>query len=271
MTFAPALTDKEYAEAFSILRTKTTNKTDFLNWLDKNIDSLVPKSDRLSVLSVGAGDGNFDLPAIPIFQSRAAVIEYTALDPNGTMLEQFDKDFRSKQFKDVQLIKKESTFEQYPAGPLTSYDLIHFTHSLYFIANQSHAVNSALNMVPKGGRVLIFNAMHAGIQELRDRYTERARGKQYATFPAEKVKKMLDQEGIVYKFDTIESVIDVTDCFDPKSLTGCTLLNFFLVCNTEKLSPEFRTEILDYIKHISYEQQSKMLMPHPVGVFTIVK
>ncbi len=268
--FATTLSEKEYAQAFSAFRERTTQRDLMLNWLRTQIATLVPESDCLFILSVGSGHGNFDLETFPIFQLRAAKLRYTALDPNAAMLEQFNAAFQSGGFKNIELEIENRPFEQFPLEQNRKFDLVHFTHCLYFIADRKEAIRRALHMVRPGGVILIFNSMLAGMQDVRSRFTQRASGTPAAVFNGEELEAILVQEQLEHTFEVLDAVTDITDCFRSQSTPGALLLNFFLLCDTEQLSDQLRLEVLEYLRLISFEKDGRLLMRHPIGVFCLI-
>jgi SAM-dependent methyltransferase len=264
----PLLSESEYAAAFAAYRTKTNQAELMLEWLRKHAEFIVKETDELSVLSVGTGYGEFDLAAIPILQKLAPRLRYTAIDPNAPMLEQFKTDFRARGIQNVELDVQNCSFEKFIASSPKQYDLIHFTHCLYFISDRAEAIKQSLKLLKPNGLILIFNSMTAGSQDLRIRFTKKATGKASLIFSAEQLKELLEHETIKHHFDVINSATDVTDCFS-KRPTGGLLLNFFLLCNTDNIPRNLRSEVLDYMKLIAFREGSRFLILHPVGVFCI--
>jgi ubiquinone/menaquinone biosynthesis C-methylase UbiE len=265
---APSLSESEYAAAFAAYRTKTNQAELMLEWLQKHAEFIVNEKEELSVLSVGTGYGEFDLAAIPILQKLAPRLHYTAIDPNNGMLEHFKTDFVARRIQNVELNVQNCSFEEFVRQEPKQYDLIHFTHCLYFISDRASAIKKSLELLKPNGLILIFNSMTAGSQDLRIRFTKKATGKLSLVFSAEQLKELLEHENIKHLFDVINSVTDVTECFTSRP-TGRLLLNFFLLCNSDNISKSLRSEVLDYIKRIAFAEGSRFLMLHPVGVFCI--
>jgi histamine N-methyltransferase len=240
-----------------------------LTWFRKfTSDDLKEKdSTNCSILSVGAGNGNFDLLAMAKLKHKFKSLNYVAVEPNKALCLQFKTDFDYLGIPGIDLAIVHSKFEEYE--PKKSFDLIHFTHCLYHIPDRSQALTKALAHLKKDGSLFIINSTAVGLQNIRMKFSERIKGRNSDIFTAEELHTILQVLDIPYIYEEIPSAIDVSECVDPALENGVLLLDFILECDTRNMKPDRHSEIVHYIKSVSYECEGRLRMPHPLGIFKV--
>lgn len=267
--FALPLSQKEYSDAFKAYKNISTEWTAILEWIQNKLLTEIPKKDRYTILSVGSGAGDFDYQLIRRFKDKFDFIEYTAIEPNDTCCQQFKILLDSHFISDFQYQIHCSLFENFSSNK--SFDLIHFTHSLYYIRSRAQAILHALNMLGDDGKLLIFNQTSKGINQIQQKFLKRLKGNTDYMFSSVDLEKVLNHYGIKYRLDIVDSFLDVTDFSYER--TGCmlNLLDFFLESKVSMLSSEIISEVGDYIKSISFFDKSRRFIFHPVAIFSIHK
>src|SRR6516225_5233154 len=99
--YAPRLTDEEYAVAFTTFRNNTNQRQLMLEWFVGRAKATINGLSGCSVLSVGCGNGDFDLAAIQNLVSSMPELRYVALDPNAVMLNTFREKVQLAQLPNV--------------------------------------------------------------------------------------------------------------------------------------------------------------------------
>jgi ubiquinone/menaquinone biosynthesis C-methylase UbiE len=267
--YAPPLTDEEYAVAFAAFRKNTNHRQLMLDWFMRRTSVLMNNHSACSVLSIGCGNGDFDLAVIQNLVLSVQELRYVALDPNTVMLDTFREQVQLTRLPNVKLELLSCSFEQMDISEPNQFDLVHFTHCLYFIDDRLDAILRASHLLKQSGAVLILNSMIAGIQDIRLRFTKRALGTQFAPFTGEQLQEILCGAKVAHEFDLLNGVTEITECFDGDSQVGNLLLNFFLDCDTKCLASELKSEILDHLCNISYRDSDRIFMPHPVAAVQV--
>lgn len=267
--FAPVLTDAQYAESFTAFRKSTNQRELMLAWFTRQLSELRLTSSELSVLSVGCGNGDFDLEIVPSLQSTGKEVHYAAVDPNQVMLNGFKERIDTSAPPRFHTTCFNCRFEEMQLSQSDRFDLIHFTHCLYFVDDRIGAIKRALSHLKDDGVVLILNSMVAGIQDIRLRYSKPALGKQFATFTGEELRDLLRSEHIEHEFEVLPGRTEITECFIPGSGTGELLLDFFLDCKTSFLPDELRSDVLRHMRKISYKYGNRVQMPHDIAAVKI--
>jgi hypothetical protein len=153
----------------------------------------------------------------------------------------------------------------------TRFDLIHFTHCLYYIPDRAGAVLKALNMIVDHGMVLIFHQTPMGINQIQRKFLKRVKGTEKEMFSSKELQAILHRYHIKYHFNILDSFMDVSDCLMADSETRQKLISFFLESDTRQLLPEIGQEICRFIKELSWSDQGHNLIFQPVAVFSLFK
>lgn len=267
--FALPLSRQEYSEVFKTYKNISNEYVAMLMWIQNKLLTEIPKKDRYSILSVGSGAGDFDSQLIKVLKNEFGFIEYVVVEPYDTYCQQFKTLLDSHSFNDFQYEIYPILFENFNSSKF--FDLIHFTHSLYYIHNRGQAILYALNMLADDGRILIFNQTSKGINQIQRKFLKRVRGNTDYMFSSKDLEKILNHYNIPYRLDIIDSFLDVTDLYSKDSEYVPNLLNFFLESKVSILAPTIVSEILDYIKSISFCDGGRRFMFHPVAIFSIFK
>ncbi|MEN8174675.1 MAG: class I SAM-dependent methyltransferase [Pseudomonadota bacterium] len=268
LTFnAPPLSDREYAECFDTFKRISTEWQSTQSWL---IDDFLPQrewTDPLKILSIGSGTGDFDLQLMRFVLRRWRVESYVAVDPNPDHNQIFETRFRESGLP-VQDFRIHS--QAFPVQGLDmQFDLVHMSHCLYYIPDRLKAIKSALDILNEQGRILIFHQTPLGINEIQRRFLKRAKGSTSEMYSSQDIYKLLESLSASFAFDIIDGVLDVSDFASPESPKGRQLLNFFLECRADLLPPEFREEVVDFVKSLAFPENNHQVIFHPVGVFSV--
>jgi SAM-dependent methyltransferase len=267
MPVAPSLSDREYAECFDTFKQISTEWQSTQQWLS---DDFLPRrgwSGPLNILSVGSGTGDFDLQLMRLILKRWAIGSYVAVDPNPDHNRIFESRFCESGLpvSDFRMVS-----QTFPVRQLDmKFDLVHMTHCLYYIPDRLQAIQSALEMLDDQGLILVFHQTPLGINEVQRRYLRRAKGNEGEMYSSRDIYQLLRSLPAEFTFDIIDGLLDVSNLIAPESPRGKQLLNFFLECRADLLPPEFRKEVVDFIKGLAFAEKDRQVIFHPVGVFCI--
>ena len=264
---APSLSDREYAECFDTFKQISTEWHSTKKWL---FDEFLPKrrwTSPLNILSIGSGTGDFDLQMMKFILKRWQIESYVAVDPNPDHNRIFQTIFRDSGLP-VQDFRIYS--QTFPVQNLDmKFDLVHMTHCLYYMPDRLKAIQEALNILKNHGRVLIFHQTPLGINEIQQRFLKRAKGHENEMYSSRDIYRLLESLPVTFEFDIIDGILDVSEFTASESLKGRRILNFFLECRADLLPPEFREEVVDFIKSLAFPDKNRQVIFHPVGVFSI--
>jgi len=260
------LTDREYAECFDCFKAQSTEWDALSGWLADELLPTLGHRDRLRVLSVGSGTGDFDLVLMGLLAGAGFGIDYTAVDPNPEHNAVFERRVRESglpldRFRIIPL-----PFEAETApGTL---DLIHFTHCLYYIPDRAGAILHAREMLAPGGSMLIFHQTAPGINEVQRLFMDRVKGDTREMFSCYDLFAILDRLAIPFTFDLLLSDVDVTGIVEG-TREGRMLLCFFLESSLEGVDGALLAEVTRYIRENSRIEDGRFWLFHPGGIVRI--
>jgi len=266
---AEPLTDEKYQSAFKAFRDASDQRRLMVDWVDSHKEILLPKKDHAAVLSVGAGNGDFDLAILPSLRNRCASLAYTTVEPNMEMAREFEQRFTTSRVDGVTVHQHALKLEDFRTDD--SYELIHFTQCLFHIPDRESAIRGALAWLSDSGVMFIMNSTEVGLQGIRDTFSKRVRGNLADFYTADRLRALLDSIGVSFQYEEIPSRIEVTDSMAYARAKGDPLLDFFLECSWDSIPDPLKVEITAYIEARLVEEQGRLYLPHPVGVLTIAK
>lgn len=264
---APPLSPAEYAECFLCFKRISTEHHDMLAWVRDHLLEHLPVKDPFAILSIGCGIGDFDFQFIRVLKSRLKTLQYVMVEPNETMCRQLRDRISRHALPGVQYEIDPMTFEEFAIG--RRFDLIHFTHCLYYLQDREGAILHALDSVPRDGLVLIFHQTPLGLDQIQRKFLQKVKGEVYEMFTSKEMERILNRNGIPYQVEEVNSFVDVSDCFRPDSQTGRNLLRFFLDSDVCRLGPEVQQEILEFLEELTLEEQGRRLLFQPVAIFCL--
>lgn len=258
------LTEAQYAEAFKVFRSKSVQTQTMLEWLVCYARTEIqPKKQLLSILSVGAGNGDFDIQFARRITNLYKSTIYSVIEPNQVLIEQFKQKTDTESFTFYN--EKYENFK-----PRGKFDLILIVHSLYYFVDPLNVIQLSLDLLEEGGHLVIFNSASVGIAQLRNRLTGIIPGVA-PQLESQTLRVGIELNNIPYQYEELQYKIDVTECFDSEISAGTTLLNFLLEINTLFLDPDQKKIARDVLYEIAEKQGDKIFLPHPCGVFTFTR
>jgi histamine N-methyltransferase len=264
---APGLSPEAYAHCFVTFRQHSTEWLAMLRWCQEQLVARLPVKSPFSVLSVGTGNGDFDWRLIPILQTQLRNLDYVMVEPNKILAAGLRERLRRHDFTGV-------TFEIDPVccenfAIRRPFDLIHFTHCLYYIPDRQRAIEHALQAIKGDGEVLIFHQTDLGIDQVQQRFIKRVKGDDREMCCSTDLEAILAAAEIGYRLEVVESHVNVSECFRPGSTVGEELLSFFLESDIRGVAPALKQEVVDYLYEITYMHEGRRLLHHPVAIFTL--
>lgn len=265
---ASPLSQHEYAEYFESFKKISNEWEQTLEWIQNIYVKNLPLMNNFSILSVGSGTGDFDFQFIQAIKPKVKTLEYTTLEPNEFFGQKIKDRIASYPYDDVLFETSSIPFEGFDTKK--RFDLVHFSHSLYYIPNREQAILRALGLIQANGRVLIIHQTPWGINQIQQKFLKQVKGGEKEMFSSRELQEILDHNHITYSCDIIDSHLDVSDCLQPDSESGQNLLSFFLECKVHQLMPAIKQEIIDYIYNLSFEARGRRFIFHPAALFLLI-
>jgi len=156
------LEGNEYYKGFKEFLARTDQKQISINWLKKQFRR---QRDIRRILSIGCGEGEFDLEWLKLFPN---VITYIGIEPNSAHLSAFrqrlQNDTHSKKMS-IRFVQE--GFEYVDMNE--RFDLICISQSLYYQRDKQAALNKAFELLDVNGELVIFHTKgNYGIDSLKN-------------------------------------------------------------------------------------------------------
>ena len=199
---------------------------------------MVPKRQRLNILSVGSAEGKTDLMILKIIglelqksdHGQHIEIFNRAIEPNGFSCGLYKEaiknptSFLGNQQTSFEICQQ--TFDEYQKSKKDEikFDLIHFIHSIYYVDMEETLISCIEKELSDKGH---FLSVVVTTQDLN--YLVCSKQKRPTREISEKSEKLIQiakKYGWNYEVYTTEYAIDFTHVFDPKSTEGNLLLDF---------------------------------------------
>ena len=213
-------------------------------------DIIIPKviallnvREEMKVLSVGAGNGEFDLMLLKEVMNSLETgeqpdkkIVYQVLEPNIELLRTFQENEELKNLSVVQFLWINKSFEDYTGGlhqdseNHKKFDFILFSDCLYYMNEEEVLKQSFLNLLTRNGLLMVTVGVDGDMwTKLRRRYENNVLSlRTEYHYPTEKsISKLVRSNGWHYETFIGEQNMEITEIFDEKSEVGNQILEFF--------------------------------------------
>ena len=170
--YASSLCHDRYAECFEAYKRISTERECMRQCIHDNLLDSLPHKENISILSVGSGSGDFDLQLIELVASKFKSVDYVAVKPNKVHSQQFKIRTITYPLQGIRFRIHTLPFEELRID--THFDLIHFTHCLYYMPDRARAVLKALNMLVDHS--INFSSYSYGYQSDSAKVLEKSQG-----------------------------------------------------------------------------------------------
>lgn len=261
----PALTNERYAHTHARYEAASDQRRRLQEWLVAELPPLLGDCDPVRVVGVGVGDGSVDAPLAAALTTGGRRVRYTGVEPHPPSAAGFAA--RMNELDAAELVPTVviGDFADHDAGHPA--DLVHFVHSLYYVANLSAALDHGLRMLRSGGLMLAAVAPLEPLCVLTEMLCPWAG---QTPWFAEDVQADLRRRGLAVETETISGHLDLRDGLSDPLGRGEDVLDFLIGARSRSLTPPARERLLDYIRDISLPGRPGVV-PHPVDVLVARK
>jgi SAM-dependent methyltransferase len=256
----PALSAERYAITHAHYEAASDQRPRLLDWLITKLPPLLADSDPVRVVGVGVGDGSIDGPLAGALATDGRRVHYTGVEPHAPSAAGFALRLNAIGAASLTPTIVIGNFADHDAGYPA--DLVHFVHSLYYVADLTAALDLGLSMVRPGGLLLAATAPLQPLCVLTEMLCPW--GARTPWF-AEDVRAALDVRGLDVRTETVVGHLDVRDVLRDPLGRGEAVLDFLVGARSRGLTPVVRERLLDYLRDISLPGRPGML-PHPLDI-----
>ena len=281
---------EEYNEAHKVWH--RGHDQQYQTWMNNHLMPILSKEVKLgrtdqqfSVLSVGSGNGSFDLvlleELISLVQNekKTQKILWTVVELNAAAIREFkDKAAQWEGLKNVEFRWFCTTFQDFMRKLDTGakYDFITFIHSLYYMDERQVLEASYSNILKDGGIIL-------GAKETETSIVQKAYTKFLDSINPTRVHTSTGSLKILedliidnsWKCEVLVTKVkmDITEMFELQNSVGETMLKFLLHVNEDPrvIYSEAVDDVLEYLKRQSWQENKQAFIYYDVNMFLTFK
>jgi SAM-dependent methyltransferase len=224
-----SLSEAVYSFGYSLRLKYSSFQPNTLQWLLDNSSSLIA-ADTPSILSLGCGDGAFDIEIIEHLRKAKRQLQFSGLDFNATDLAHFRHllSTRDKALQDNVTLHHMKYDASSHLGD--RYDFIYMVHFLQSFEDVLPVIRNTLEHLRQDGRLLIIQQKRQGIYELKQRFRDTLTNQKFHS--SEEIKESLREENITFSSHNIDTYFDIS-VMGRMSLDALLLMSF---CFTNDLA-----------------------------------
>ncbi len=259
------LSPERYATTHAAYEAVSDQRDKVLAWLLDEIPARVePVTDRpVAVLGVGVGDGSVDGPLAARLAADERAVDYHGVEPHRPSLDRFASRLGGLGRPRLQVTASTSDFGTFTGrGP---YDVVHFVHSLYYVADVGGAIDHAMGLLRPGGCLVALTSPREPLSVLASLLAPQTTHPQWF---AESVGAELAARDLPTTTTTIDGRLDLSASrADPDGL-GEQILDFLIQARSADLSPEVRTLVEAHLDDIAFADEPSVV-PHPLTAMVV--
>ncbi|WP_428343008.1 methyltransferase domain-containing protein [Mycobacterium sp.] len=256
----PALSRQRYALTHAQYEAASDQRPRLQEWLVRELPPLLAERDPVRIVGVGVGDGSIDAPLAAALAADGRRVHYTGVEPDTASAMGFASRLNALGAAALIPTVVIGNFDDHDAGHPA--DLVHFVHSLYYVADLSAALDHGLSMVRPGGLLLAATAPLRPLCVLTELLCPWG-GRQ--PWFADDVRAELDFRGLTVHAVTLVGHLDLRVALTEPLGRGEAVLDFLVGARTAALGRAARAQLIDYLRDISLPGQPGVV-PHPLDI-----
>lgn len=256
----PPLSGERYALTHAAYEAASDQRPRLQAWLARELPPLLAGCDPVRVVGVGVGDGSVDAVLAAALAVDGRRIRYTGVEPHPASAVGFAGRLAALDNDDLIPTVVIGDFADHDAGYPA--DLLHFVHSLYYVADLSAALDHALTMVRPGGLLLAATAPLEPLCVLTELLCPWDGRRPWF---GEDVRAELDLRGLDVRAETLVGRLDLCAVLQDPLGRGEAVFDFLVGARAAAMEPEVRERVLDHLRDISFPGEPGVV-PHPLDL-----
>jgi SAM-dependent methyltransferase len=256
----PALTGERYALTHAAYERSSDQRSRLKAWLARELPPLLAGRDPVRVVGVGVGDGSVDAVLAAALATNGRRVRYTGVEPHAASAVGFVGRLAALDVTELVPTVVIGDFVDHDKGMPA--DLVHFVHSLYYVADLPAAVDHALGMLRPGGLLLAATAPLEPLCVLTELLSP---WPGHRPWFAEDVRAELDRRGVVVRAETLVGHLDVSAALADPLGRGEAVLDFLVGARTAAMTATVRERVLDHLRDIALPDEPGVV-PHPLDI-----
>lgn len=237
-----------------------------IKWFAPACSSLL-QAENPAVLSLGCGNGAFDIDLIQIMQEQGYRPDYAGIDFNRQDLDDFR--FRLEQklpgLSPLAVLRHDKF--DHTSRLEKTYDLITMVHFLHSFDEALPVIQAARGHLKAQGRLLIIQTSRHGIYQVKKEFCDILPNNRFMS--SERIKEALEGASIDYDSEKIETFLDLS-LLEKRSMEGLLLMSFCLGNDLTLLETAQQEAIRQaFLSHVRRNKTGQLLFPECLDVITV--
>ncbi len=259
----PELSGAYYARTHAAYEAASDQRAGLQAWLPRELPPLLG-AEPLRVIGVGVGDGSVDAPLAAALAADGRRVDYTGIEPHSASAAGFAARLAALDADALTVTTVADAFADHEAA--LPVDLVHFVHSLYYMADLGATLDHALAMLRPGGLLVAATAPQQPLCVLTELLSP---GTGHRLWCAEDVTAELAARRLEVRSETLMAGLDLRDVrIDPHG-AGELVLDFLVGARTAAMTADVREQVLAYLADVALPGRPGVV-PHPIDI-TIVR
>ena len=249
------LSSTAYSFGYILRQKHSTLKLAALEWFAKECLNFLPVNTS-KMLSLGCGNGLFDIEFIKTIQKYNKIIDFTGLDFNEEDISNFHSNLSDLDTN----LQKSITLEHGKFDPFVNrkkkYDIITMVHFLHSFDNVLPVIENAIRHLSPGGKLLIIQTGEQGVFALKQKFLDILPNHKFQS--SENIKSELETKGIPFSSYKIDTYLDVS-IMNKKSIDALLLMSFCFSNDLSILDTEQQEKIQEAFLSLAQTQENGRL------------
>jgi len=255
----PELSGPRYARTHAAYEAVSDQRAGLQAWLPRELPPLLVTG-PLRVLGVGVGDGSVDAPLAAALAADGRRVDYTGIEPHAASAAGFAVRLAALDADALTVTTVAGAFADYEAAELA--DLMHFVHSLYYMADLGSTLDHALAMLRPGGLLVAATAPRQPLCVLTELLSP---GNGHRLWCAEDVTAELAARRLEVRSETMVAGLDLRGVLSDPYGAGELVLDFLVGARTAAMTVEVREQVLAYLTELALPGRPGVV-PHPIDI-----
>lgn len=259
------LAGDNYKRGHILFKNATDQQDLVLDWVSELAGDRFSRKETVSICSIGAGTGIFDVAFIERMKDKIGRISYTGIEPNEEQVPVLQKSI-------TDILPDNSTadihaclFEDFSAEG-KKFDVILSIHAHYFFDDISDLIRRACDHLSDDG---VFILTSAGDSFLSKYFTVTFRKNfDHPAWLSPDVEAVLREESLPYEKHRIDARLDISPCFSANRNEAVDMLNYIVHADISQITDQEMTLLKEDLQKNAVKQGSK-IVKHPVDAFII--
>lgn len=217
-------------------------------------------AEPLRVIGVGVGDGSVDAPLAAALAADGRRVEYTGIEPHATSAAGFAARLAALDADSLTITTVAGVFADHEAAEPA--DLVHFVHSLYYMADLGATLDHALAMLRPGGLLVAATAPRHPLCVLTQLLSP-CNG--HRLWCAEDVIAELAVRRLEVRSETLVARLDLRGVLIDPHGAGEPVLDFLVGARTAAMTAEVREQVMAYLAEVALPGWPGVV-PHPIDI-----